>query len=240
MTQSPLAVTIFTDFASPHCYLTERALRAATAAGVAEAETETETETGTQTQTQTERETKTETEIGPATGAGAGAGTSTGPRVEIVYRALEMYPAGVALPGPAEIARLALDAESISPGLAAAPPAFGVRTRKAHEAARFAAEHAAGDRFRDAVFAAYWSGGLDIGRIDVLAGIAAEVGLDPDEMRIALDIDRFGEEVLRDAEVARRLRIRHVPTLYLGTGPGARILVGAQTAADLDSALRSR
>lgn len=198
MTESRLAVTVFTDFASPHCYVTERALRALAGAGEME--------------------------------------------MEIVYRAVEMYPAGVALPEPSEIERVAADARGHAgeAGIVIGTPRSGVRTRKAHEAARFAAEHAAGDAFRDAVFAAYWTAGDDIGRIDVLAGIAAEVGLDPEEMRIALDIDRFGEAVLHDAEVARRLRIRHVPTIYLGTGPRARILVGLQTAADLDAAARSR
>lgn len=200
MTESRLAVTIFTDFASPHCYVTERALRAVAGAG--------------------------EWEMG----------------MEIVYRAVEMHPAGVALPEPSEIAGIAADAREHAGAsrIEIGTPRSGVRTRKAHEAARFAAEHSAGDAFRDAVFAAYWTADEDIGRIDVLARIAAEVGLDPEEMRIALDIDRFGEAVLHDAEVARRLRIRHVPTIYLGTGPHARILIGLQTAADLDAAARSR
>ena len=38
-----------------------------------------------------------------------------------------------------------------------------------------------------ALYAAYWSGGRDIGRIDVLMEIAAGLDMDPTDLKIALD-----------------------------------------------------
>lgn len=196
MPASPLAVTVFADFASPHCWVTEAALRSL-------------------------------------------AGEH---RVDLRYRAVEMHPVPAPLPAGEEVARWAADA---APGAAAAgltirEQAFVPRTRKAHEACRFAAEHGLEGALRDALYRAYWGEGLDIGRIDVLAGIGEGIGLDPVDLKIALDIDRFGEAVQDDAGIARRLNVRVVPTVYVGSGPGARILVGMQSRSGLDAAVAAR
>ena len=61
------------------------------------------------------------------------------------------------------------------------------------------------------IFAAYWTEGRDIGRIDVLSELASSVGLDPEELKIALDIDKFSDEVLRDRELAQKLRVPGTP-----------------------------
>jgi predicted DsbA family dithiol-disulfide isomerase len=111
------------------------------------------------------------------------------------------------------------------------------RTGKAHEAAKLAREQGAEQAMRLAIYRAYWDDGLDIGRIDVLQRLAPAAGLDPIDVKIALDIDRFRDEVLRDQEVARRLGIRRGPVLYLGTGPRARILIGAQTEDEIREAI---
>lgn len=88
-----------------------------------------------------------------------------------------------------------------------------------------------------AIYTAYWSEGRDIGRIDVLLELAEGVGLDPIELKIALDIDLGRESVLADLALASRLRITSVPTVYLGTGPGSTILQGARSLSALDEAL---
>ena len=158
---------------------------------------------------------------------------------EILYRAFELYPRPAPLPAPAEEpgweALVRPLAEPL--GLPLRAPAFRPRTTKAHEAFRFAAEQGRGPELRDALFRAYWGEGRDIGRIDVLQELAAGVGLEPTDLKIALDLDRFADHVAHDREVAAQLHIRAVPVLFVGTGPGARILVGAQAPAALDEAL---
>lgn len=167
---------------------------------------------------------------------------SEGRPVELRPRAFELFPAPEPIPEPAHLpADLA----------AAAPLAAEVRlelrhssmrprTRKAHEAARFAAVQGREEAMRRALYAGYWERGLDIGRIDVLMELAAEVDLDPTDLKIALDIDSHRDEVLAHEALARRLRVVRVPTLFIGTGPGAAILEGARELRALDEALGGR
>jgi predicted DsbA family dithiol-disulfide isomerase len=122
-------------------------------------------------------------------------------------------------------------------GLPLRPPTTRPRTGKAHEAARLAREKGGEEAFRGAVYRAYWGEGQDIGRIDVLQALAAQVGLDAFEMKVALDIDRFRDEVRRDTAVGLKLGVRRLPVLFLGTGPGARILIGPQTPETLEAAI---
>lgn len=193
MTGSPQAITIFTDFASPHSWVTEAALRSIAADRL----------------------------------------------VEISYRALELHPAPAPFPDPAEVARWIAEAapDAAAEGLTLGEHRFLPRTRKAHEAARFAAEHGLEAPLRNAIYRSYWDSGLDVGRIDVLTRLGEEVGLDPEDLKIALDIDRFGDSVRHDAGLARKLNVTVVPTAYIGIGPDARILVGLQTRRGLDAAI---
>lgn len=158
---------------------------------------------------------------------------------DVRYRALELYPASSPLPPPEEddAWREQVGALAEAEGVPLRPPGFRPRTRKAHEAARMARDRGAEEGMRAAIFHAYWAEGADIGRIDVLTRLIAPLGIDPEDLKIALDIDRYREEVLRDQEIARRLGVVSTPTLYLGTGPAARVLLGAQSRAGLDSAL---
>lgn len=157
--------------------------------------------------------------------------------LEVRYRAFERFPAPSVLAAPPEVGAARSGAQLL--GLPLEAPGFRPRTRKAHEAARFAAERGMEARYRAAVYSAYWGDGRDVGRIDVLAALAEEVGLDPVEARIALDIDRHREAVLSDETLAARLGVTEVPTLFLGLGAGARVLQGARTVEALDAALRS-
>ena len=133
------------------------------------------------------------------------------------------------------LAALAPLAEEL--GAALRLPLLLPSTGKAHEPALFARERGRERELRGAIHRALWEEGRDVGRIDVLQELADGVDLDPFDVRVALDIDRFRDEVLRDREVARRLGIARPPVLYLGTGPGATILVGAQTPSALARAL---
>lgn len=157
--------------------------------------------------------------------------------VEVRPRAYELYPVPAPLPGPEAGWREPLEPLLRELALEARPPALRPRTHKAHEAAAFAAERGVGEAMRAAIYAAYWADGEDIGRIDVLLARIQPLGVDPEELKIALDIDRHRDEVLRDRALAERLRITGTPTLFLGTGSAARALVGAQSPAQLDAAV---
>lgn len=159
--------------------------------------------------------------------------------VEVIGRALELFPVPEPLRPPTEDPKWEAEvrprAEAL--GLALRVPAFRPRTRKAHEAVLFAGERGLAGEMREAIFAAFWGEERDIGRIDVLTSLAGELGMDAEELRIALDIDRHREAVLRDQAVAERLRVVVTPTLFVGSGPAARILVGAQGPEELEKAV---
>lgn len=160
---------------------------------------------------------------------------------EVRYLALELYPAPGEPVAPAEEEGWE---EAVRPlaerlGIALRAPGFRPRTRKAHEAARFAEERGVGDAMREAIYRAYWAEERDIGRVDVLMEIVAPLGVDPVDLKIALDIDRYSESVVHDLRLAERLRVPGVPTLFIGTGPAATVLVGAQSPEALDEALRA-
>jgi predicted DsbA family dithiol-disulfide isomerase len=158
-----------------------------------------------------------------------------GSDAEIRYRAFELFPE----PTEAEAPRAEDEEWQSLVGIGARvgavlePIDFRPRTRKAHEAAAFARTRERESQLRDAIFAAYWTQGRDIGRIDVLLETAGTVGLDVEDLRIALDIDSHADAVLHDEDVAMRLRIPGTPTVYLGRGTAAKVLVGANDPATL-------
>jgi predicted DsbA family dithiol-disulfide isomerase len=158
-----------------------------------------------------------------------------GPDVALIPRAFELYPD----PAPLEPPRFPaaewenLDILAAGADVPLRPADFRPRTRKAHETSRFAREQGREIALRAEIFAAYWTEGRDIGRIDVLVDLAGRVGLDAGELRIALDIDQYEEAVRNDQEVSRRLRVPGTPTIFIGSGIAAQVLVGAQSPNDL-------
>jgi len=157
------------------------------------------------------------------------------------YAAYELYPA----PAPLPASPSSGDVEAARPlagelGAPLAPPPLVPRTRKAHELAKFAAGKGVVRPMREALFAAYFGEGRDIGRVDVLVELAAGLGLDPTEAHVVLDVDTFAGAVAADAALARRLGIAAVPALVAGGGANAELLVGAQPVADLREVLRAK
>lgn len=75
-------------------------------------------------------------------------------------------------------------------------------TRKAHELVAHARESGKGEEIHRALFEALFARGLDIGRVDVLVGLAGEAGLDAMETKAVLDVDRHAEEVATLRRVA--------------------------------------
>lgn len=160
--------------------------------------------------------------------------------LDLSPRAFELFPAPEPVPDPAQdpaalAAALPLAEEA---GVVLGTPRGRPRTRKAHEAAAYASRAGAGREMRAAIYRAYWEDGADVGRIDLLMELGEAVGIDSTGLKIALDIDAQRDVVLADLELARRLHITAVPTLYVGKGPEAVVLQGAHEMRALDDAVR--
>jgi predicted DsbA family dithiol-disulfide isomerase len=77
----------------------------------------------------------------------------------------------------------------------------------------------------EALFHAYFTEGRDIGRHDVLAKVASEVGLPEDEARVFLDGDGGRKEVALEEMAGHTLGLDGVPFFVINGTPA---LSGAQ------------
>ena len=157
------------------------------------------------------------------------------------YAAYELFPA----PAPLPAAPSADEIEAARPladeaGVPLEMPLSVPRTRKTHELAKHAAGRGLERALRQAVFAAYFGEGRDVGRVDVLVDLAAALGMDATETHVVLDVDRHGGAVDADQALARRLGITAVPALVVGRGADAELLLGAQPMDVLRDILRSK
>lgn len=84
-------------------------------------------------------------------------------------------------------------------------------TVKAHELLHFAKAHGRQDAMAERLMSAYFTEGRHVGRIDDLVALAAEVGLDADDARAALDSDRHLADVRADQAQAQAYGIQGVP-----------------------------
>lgn len=93
-------------------------------------------------------------------------------------------------------------------------------TRKAHELTLHAEDQDCSEAVRGALFRAHFVEGADIGRIDVLVELARSVGMDGSEVKAALDVDRWTDQVESDRALALEQEVAGVPTI---TARGARL-----------------
>jgi len=84
-------------------------------------------------------------------------------------------------------------------------------TVRAHELLHFAKAHGKQHEMKERLLRAYFIEGQHIGRIDDLVALAAEVGLDPDEAREALEQQTYLADVKADVAQAREYGINGVP-----------------------------
>ena len=84
-------------------------------------------------------------------------------------------------------------------------------TVKAHELLHFAKEKGRQHEMEERLMAAYFTEGKHVGRIDDLVALAAEVGLDADEARSALESSAHLDAVRADQAQARAYGINGVP-----------------------------
>ncbi len=111
-------------------------------------------------------------------------------------------------------------------GIEAPFPTVRTRTRKAHEATAFAADHGCEARLRAAIFDAYFRYGRDIGRYEVLVELGADAGLDATDLRNALDDDRYAGVVAESRAAAVALGVAASPGFLLRAGDRTAVRVG--------------
>ncbi len=92
------------------------------------------------------------------------------------------------------------------------------RSRKAHELLLHAKASELERPALDAIFAAYFLEGRDIGRIDVLVDIATSLGMDLTESKAVLDVDRYDADILRARQEAIEAGVTSAPALVARTG----------------------
>lgn len=107
-------------------------------------------------------------------------------------------------------------------------------SRKAHELLLHAESAGSGAEVRRAIFHAFFLEGRDIGRVDVLVGLAREAGLDTTESKAVLDVDRYSAEVSERRDAAVASGVDTVPLVV----SGARSLEGFHNRASLSTFLR--
>lgn len=107
-------------------------------------------------------------------------------------------------------------------GVRVVRPAILPWTRKAHELAFHALEKGVGPAVHDALFEAVFVRGDDVGRVDVLVGLARRLGMDATEARAVLDVDRFADQVAALRADALAAGVSDPPALVCG----GRVLQG--------------
>jgi predicted DsbA family dithiol-disulfide isomerase len=107
-------------------------------------------------------------------------------------------------------------------------------SRLALQVAEFAKEKGRFKEYHDAVFRAYWQEGGDIGDKDQLLSIAAQAGLDIQELKPYLKSARSAASLDQSLEEAMRYGINGVPTFIIGN----KKVVGAQSYEVLEDILR--
>lgn len=158
---------------------------------------------------------------------------------DVEWRGFEVRPPPEPMIDPGEGRWAAYQARmgerAASLGVPMAVPAFVPWTRKAHELVELAREKGSPDAVRRALFRAHFVDGADIGRVDFLAGIAAEAGLDGGEALAVLGVDRLAEVVAASRAAAVARGVTKAPVLV----SGSRRLEGFRPAGEIARWLES-
>lgn len=105
--------------------------------------------------------------------------------------------------------------------------AIRANTFDAHQVIHLAGERGVQDAVKERLLRAYFSEGAALGDWTVLSRLAAEAGLDPDEVTAALEDQRYAAAVREDEAEAARLGISAVPFFVVNRKYG---IAGAQPA----------
>ena len=110
-------------------------------------------------------------------------------------------------------------------------PPIQPRSRRAHEAAKWAQTQDQFDAYNAALFRAFFERGEDISSIDVLSKLARDLGLDDSTLRAALETKQFEPSVVADEREAAELGVNAVPAFVFNR---RFALTGVQSAAALE------
>jgi predicted DsbA family dithiol-disulfide isomerase len=107
---------------------------------------------------------------------------------------------------------------------------FGNRTilsnsRLALEASEYARDMGKYDAFHENIFHAYFTEGLDIGILDVIAAVAKKSSLDDTDMRKSLKDGRYSKRVEQARKEGQAINLTGVPTFIINA---KHKIVGAQ------------
>jgi predicted DsbA family dithiol-disulfide isomerase len=156
---------------------------------------------------------------------------------EIEWKGFQIHPEWPAAGMPASEFRRGMDPETRkmmwarvaglgkTVGLEMKSPPTLANSRLALEAAEFAKGCGKAEIFEERIFRGYFNQSLNIGSQEVLGELAAEVGLDRDELNLALDSNRYHKRLVENAHSAHERGVDGVPTFFVGDYP----LVGAQS-----------
>jgi predicted DsbA family dithiol-disulfide isomerase len=156
-------------------------------------------------------------------------------RVHVVWRAFELRPEPVPTLDPRDEYLQRVWRDSVYPlsrqlGVLIRLPPVQPRSRRPHEAARWAREMGHFDEYNAAVFRAFFERGEDIGEVAVLVRLARDLGLDGDALRLALQRRDYEAAILDDEREAETLRISGVPAFVADR---RAMLTGVQPAENL-------
>ena len=100
-------------------------------------------------------------------------------------------------------------------------------TRLAFEGWYFACDNGKGDAYNDRIYKAYFIDEMDIGDVDVLTGLAEEIGLDGTAFKNALETGVYTEKEKAAVVYAKtELQPKGVPTIYIN---GEKVTVSEYT-----------
>ena len=156
-----------------------------------------------------------------------------GSRIELEWKAFELRPEPVPLPpvdGPDRRRRWVASVLPMAEarGLIMKQPPIMARTRLAFQAVELARDRDRVDAMHLAIFEAFFRDGRDIGRIDVLAGIADAIDLPPDALKTALASGIHLARVIEQERQAADLGVTGVPAMLVGDDPAtAEPVIGA-------------
>ena len=102
-----------------------------------------------------------------------------------------------------------------------------------HQAIHYAKAHGKQVEMKERLLKAYFEEGRHVGRVDDLADLAAEIGLDREDVVRALSADEYLADVRADQALATELGIRGVPFFVLDGKYGVSGAQEAQTFANV-------
>lgn len=134
----------------------------------------------------------------------------------MIWKAFELRPHPVPSLDPAGEYLTRVWRDSVYPlaarlGMTLRLPRIQPRSRRAHQAAKWAQTQNQFAAYNEALFRAFFERGNDISDIDVLVKLARDLNLADSSLRAALESEQFESDVLADEQEAAELGVHAVP-----------------------------